>query len=79
MDSAYALARSAQSEGDFERSEIVMMRELRTSSSSEFARTPRTSSSVAVEAGREVLYCCTTFVKSFSDRQSELRVLNIST
>ena len=55
-----------------------MMRELRMSSSSESARASISSSSDTVEFGRPAWYCWRTFVITFSDRQSEMRVLKIS-
>ena len=55
-----------------------MMRELRMSSSSESASDPTSSSSVTVELGWPARYCWMTFVITFSERQSEMRVLKIS-
>ena len=57
---------------------MVIMRELRWSSSFESASVATMSSSETVEAGLLVLYCCWIISTIFSERQSEMRVLKIS-
>ena len=57
---------------------MVMMREFFRSSSFDDASTDVISSSVTVEAGWSLLYCCMMRATILSLRQSEMRVLNIS-
>ena len=76
--SAYAFASAAARRGSFERTDIVMIRELRWSSSCESASVATMSSSETVEEGWAVLYCCWIISTILSERQSEIRVLNIS-
>ena len=76
--SAYAFASAAARRGSFERTEIVIMRELRWSSSLESASVATMSSSDTVDDGCAVLYCCWIIRTILSERQSDIRVLNIS-
>ena len=61
-----------------ERTAIVMMRELRTSSICDPAIVEKMSSWETVEDGWLVRYCCSIISSTLSERQSDMRVLKIS-